>query len=133
MRKPQDHDLSGGRRRRGLNAAFFRLFGRRDIGDTRLGMTVDGQRKLFASILGFLGLGLFVAVKFAPLPHRPTSSSALLLVLAFCLLFAALRLMPDPQRDEDEDFARWADEKYLAIFAVTLALLGYGLWAMIAG
>jgi hypothetical protein len=97
-------------------------------------MKADGQRKLFALILALLGLGLFVAVKFAPLPHRSTPASIFLLVLAAGIWFAAARVMPDPQRDEDDGrFARWAHGRFLLIFAATLVLLGYGLWAMFTG
>ena len=95
-------------------------------------MTTDGQRKLFALILGLLGLILFAAVKFAPLPHRPTPASIFLMVLGAGFWFAAARVMPDRQRDEDDGaFARWELGRFLLIFAAILLLLGYGLWAMI--
>ena len=96
-------------------------------------MTTDGQRKLFAAILFVLGLALYAAVKFAPLPHVSTSTSLVLIALAFGLWFAAARVMPDRRRDADAHghFARWVDGRTLLFFGLALLLFGFGLWAMI--
>ncbi len=98
-------------------------------------MTTDGQRKLFALLLALLGLFLFAIVKFAPLPHRPTPTSVILMVAGACLLFLAARLLPRPETESDEagPVSRWMHGRIVLMFAAVLFLLAYGLWAMLTG
>ena len=97
-------------------------------------MTTDGQRRLSALLLAFIGLFLFGVVKFAPLPHRPTPSSVFLMLAAAGLLFIAARLVTHPSEgDEPGLVERWANGRIVLMFAGILFLLGYGLWAMFTG
>ncbi|HEY5723120.1 MAG TPA: hypothetical protein VIT45_12435 [Allosphingosinicella sp.] len=98
-------------------------------------MPTDGQRKLLAYLLASLGLFLFAAVKFAPLPHRATPASVFLLTAGGLLLFAAAGLCPrrDPEDDEPGLLESWMQGRIVLMFAATLFLLAYGLWAMFTG
>lgn len=95
----------------------------------------DGRRKLLSILLGLLGLFLFGVVKFAPLPHRPTPASIVLMLAAAGFLFLAARLMPGPEADSNDpgSVAHWAHGRIVLAAASILALLGYGLWTMFTG
>lgn len=93
------------------------------------------QRNTLALLLVLIGLFLFAAVKFAPLPHRPTPASLFLMASASALWFLAARLMPGRGVGDSlhGEISRWANGRIVLMFAATLFLLAYGLWAMFTG